>query len=118
MVSSHLLNKVAQTAAGTMGWIFLTTLKANMDSALHDATAVYNVQRCLEELEQCMALKQENHGPEEASISDSKVLSDGEDEHYETVSTCLAARPIVQKKVKTEQPMAEVGASSRSPQCV
>ena len=52
MVSSHLLNKVAQTAAGTMGWIFLTALKANMDSALHDATAVYNVQRCLEELEQ------------------------------------------------------------------
>ena len=47
-----MLNKVAQTAAGTMGWIFLTALKANMDSALHDATAVYNVQRCLEELEQ------------------------------------------------------------------
>ena len=52
VVSSHLLNKVAQTAAGTMGWIFLTALKANMDSALHDATPACNVQRCLEELEQ------------------------------------------------------------------
>ena len=90
-----------------------------MDSAHHDATRACNVQRCLEEPEQwILTLEQEPHGPEEASISDSKVLSDGEDEHYETVSTCLAARPIVQKKVKNEQPMAEVGASSRSPQCV
>ena len=51
-----------------------------MDSTLHDAVPVCNVQRCLEELEQCiLALKQENHGSEEASISDSEAVSDGDD---------------------------------------
>ena len=67
------------TAVGTVGRVFLTALKMNMDSTLHDAVPVCNVQRCLEELEQCMALKQENHGPEEASISDSEAVSDGDD---------------------------------------
>ena len=63
-----------------MGWVFLTALKVNMDSTLHDAVPVCNVQRCLEELEQCiLALKQENHGSEEASISDSEAVSDGDD---------------------------------------
>ena len=38
-------------AAGTVGWIFLTALKMNMDSALCDAVPVLNVQRLLEELE-------------------------------------------------------------------
>ena len=50
VVSSCLPNKVVQIAAGTMGWIFLTALKANMDSALCDATSVHSVQRSLEEL--------------------------------------------------------------------
>ena len=31
-VSFHLLNKAAQTAAGSVGWIGLTALKANMES--------------------------------------------------------------------------------------
>ena len=53
-VSSHLPNKVAQTAAGTIGWIFLTTLQANMDHAPHYATLVHSIQRCLEKLEQCI----------------------------------------------------------------
>ena len=66
-----MLNKAACTAAGNVGWIFLTALKVNMDSALQDATLVCNAQRCLEELEQCiLALEQEPHGPEEPSISD------------------------------------------------
>ena len=43
--------KVAQTAAGTVGWIFLTPLKANMNSAVCNAAPVHSVQRCLEELE-------------------------------------------------------------------
>ena len=102
-----MLNKVAQTAAGTMGWIFLTALKANMDSALHDATAVYNVQRCLEELEQCiLALEQEPCGPEEPSISESQIVSDIDDEYSETICPHLEERPVVQHKVKCEQPMA------------
>lgn len=33
--------------------IFLTALKVNMNSALHDAMQVGDVQRHLEELEQC-----------------------------------------------------------------
>lgn len=43
-VSSH-LNKTAQTAAGTMGRVFLTDLKADMDSALCDAASVHKLQR-------------------------------------------------------------------------
>ena len=31
-VSSRLQNKAAQTAAGSVGWIFLTALKTNMDN--------------------------------------------------------------------------------------
>ena len=101
-----------------MGWIFLTPLKVNMDSSLCDAAPVCNVQRCLEELEQCvLTLEQEPCGPEEPSISDSGVVSDNNDEHYETVGPCLAARPTVQKKVKHEQPVTQQGASSRGPQC-
>ena len=45
-----------------------------------DAALVHNMQRNLEELEQCiLALKHENHGSEEASISDSEAVSDGDD---------------------------------------
>ena len=50
-VSSHLPNKTAQTAAGTMGWVFLTDLKANMDGALCDAAPVHKLQRQEKELE-------------------------------------------------------------------
>ena len=39
-VSSPLPNKAALTAAGTVGWIFLTALKVNMDHALRDAVQV------------------------------------------------------------------------------
>ena len=60
VVSSRLPNKAAQIAAGTMGWIFLTALKVNMDSALHDAMPVLNVQRCLEELEQHIFASEQN----------------------------------------------------------
>ena len=100
-MSSHLLNKAAWTAAGNVGWIFLTALKVNMDSALQDATLVCNAQRCLKELEQCiLALEQEPHGPEEPSISDREVTSDSDDEHHKTVGLCLPERPAVQQKVK------------------
>ena len=34
VVSSHLLDKVAWASAGAVSWIFLTTLKVNMDGAL------------------------------------------------------------------------------------
>ena len=48
-----------------------------MNHALHDAMPVYNVQRCLEELEQqALALEQAPRGPAEHSLSDS-VVSDG-----------------------------------------
>ena len=50
-----------------------------MDQALHDTMLMCNVQRRLEELEQCtLALEQEPWGPEEPSISDSEAVSDGE----------------------------------------
>ena len=51
VVSSHLPNKAARSVSGTMGWVFLIALKANMDSALHDAPG-HSMQRRLEELEQ------------------------------------------------------------------
>ena len=37
VVNSHLLDRAALTATGTMGWTFLIALKVNMDSDLHDA---------------------------------------------------------------------------------
>ena len=51
-VSSHLPDKVAQTAAGTAGRNFQTSLKVNMDRALRETMQACDVQRCLEELEQ------------------------------------------------------------------
>ena len=63
-----------------------------------------------------MVLEQEPCGLEELSISDSEVVSDGDDERYDPVGPHLAARPAVQQKVKHEQPKAkDGGASSRDP---
>ena len=52
VVSCHFPNKAAWTTADTVGWIFLTALKENMNGALHNAMPGRNVQRGLEELEQ------------------------------------------------------------------
>ena len=74
---------------------------------LCDTMLLCNVQRCLEELEQCiLALEQEPCGPEEPSISESQIVSDIDDEYYETICPHLEERPVVQHKVKREQPMA------------
>ena len=54
VVSSRLPDKVVWTVAGTVGWIFLTALKANMDSALCDAMQVCQLQREEEKLEPCL----------------------------------------------------------------
>ena len=79
---------------------------------------MFNGQRHLEELEQCMlALEQEPCDPDKPRISDSKAVSDGDDERYETVGSCLAARSIVQQKVKHQQLMAQGRTSSRGPWC-
>ena len=84
-MSSHLPNKNARTAAGTGGWIFLIDLKASMYHALCVAMLVHNVQRCLEELEQCiLVLQQEPCGPEEPSVSESEAVRDSDDKHYGT----------------------------------
>lgn len=48
-VCSHLLNKVAGTATGSVEWIFLTPLKANMNSVVCDAALEHSMQRCLED---------------------------------------------------------------------
>ena len=54
------------------------------------------VQRSLEELEQCMlALEQKPCSHKGPSISDSEVVSDGDDDFYETTGPCLVARPAV-----------------------
>ena len=109
-------NKNARTAAGTGGWIFLIDLKASMYHALCVAMLVHNVQRRLEELEQCiLVLQQEPCGPEEPSISDSKVVSDSDDERFETEGSHLAERPIVQQKVKHEHLMAQGGHPQGAP---
>ena len=44
VVSSYLLNNVARTATGTVGWILLTAMKANMSSVPRCHTSV----RCAE----------------------------------------------------------------------
>ena len=54
-----------------------------------------------------ICIRAEPRGPEEPSISDSEVVSDGDDEHYETVGLCLDVRYIVQQKLKHEQPTAQ-----------
>lgn len=77
-----------------------------MDHTLPNAALVHNVQRCFEELEQC---------PEEASMSDSKAASDGDEEHYETIGPRLVERPMVQQKVRHEQPMAQDGHPQGAP---
>ena len=57
------------------------------------------MKRHLEELEQCiLVLEQKPRGPEEPSISDSEVVSDSDDECYETAGSHLLARLIVQQK--------------------
>ena len=117
VVSSHLLNKAAGTATGMVGWVFLIALKTNMDGTLRDAVPVHNVQRRLEELEErILTLEQQPRSPEEHSLSDSEVVSDDEDEHYETVGPCWAVRPVVQQKVKPEQPVTQ-GGTLNGPQC-
>ena len=74
VVSSRFPNKAARSVSGTMGWVFLIALKANMDIALHDAPG-HSVQRRLEELEQhILVLGQEPCGPGEPSISDSEAV--------------------------------------------
>ena len=98
------------------GWIILTALKVNVDSALCDVMPAHNVQRHLEDLEQrILALQQEPCGPEEPSISDSEAVSDNDDEHYETVGPCLEASPIMPQKVEHEQPMAQEGHPQGAP---
>ena len=62
-------------------------------------------------------LEQEPRGPKEPSISDSKAVSDGDDERYEPVGPHLAARPAVQQKVKHEQPKAKEGGIVKGSQC-
>ena len=88
-----------------------------MDGALCNAIPVHNVQRHLEELEQhILALEQGPRDSKEHSLSDSEVVSDDEDEHYETVGPCWAVRPVVQQKVKPEQPVTQ-GGTLNGPQC-
>ena len=68
-------------------------------SVLRDAILVHDVQRCSEELEQCMlSLEQEPCGPEEPSICVRELVSDGDDECYETVGPRLAERPLFSGK--------------------
>ena len=82
-----------------MGWIFLVPLKTKMDRVPCDAPLVCNVQRHLGELEQSiLALQQESHGPEEPSICDSEVVSDGDDEHYETVDPACQRGRLCSRK--------------------
>lgn len=72
-----------------------------MDHALRDAVQVCHVQRCLEELAQCMVvLKQELHAPEEPTISDSELVREHYEtkERYKTSGPHLLARPVVQQK--------------------
>ena len=94
---------------------FLTSLKANMDSAPRDATLVHNMQRLLEELDQgIFALEQEPCGPEEPSIFDGKTVSDGDDESYDC-GFLLGSKAYCTAEVKHEQFLAWGGHSQGAP---
>lgn len=85
-VSSCLPDEAARTAAGPVGWVFRTGLKASMDRALRDARLMHQVQRCLGKPEpHVLALEQEPRGPGEPSLSDGEVVRGGDEEGYEGV---------------------------------
>lgn len=85
-VSSCLPDEAARTAAGPVGWVFRTGLKAIMDRALRDARLMHQVQRCLGKPEpHVLALEQEPRGPGEPSLSDGEVVRGGDEEGYEGV---------------------------------
>ena len=117
VVSSRLLDKTVSMAAGTMGWIFLTALKAKTDCALHDAVQVRELHRQEEELELCMhMLEQESRVlVAKPSAFDSEVIRDSDDEHDETAGLYLS-RPDMQQKMKHEEPRAQGGESFKGPQ--
>ena len=81
-----------------------------MGSGLLDGAPVHNMQRCLEELEQCILTI-----GQEPSISEREAVSDSDDEHYETAGLHLAVRPTVMQKVKHEQPVAQGGLPQGAP---
>ena len=110
VVSSCLLDKTVYIAARTVGWIFLTALKAKMDCALHDAVQVCELGRQEEELEPCIHMLEQEISVLVAKPSafDSEVMRDGDDEHDEIMGLHLS-RPIMQQKVKQEEPMAWEG---------
>ena len=90
--------------------------ETNMDSALLDAVQVHKLQRWEEELEQCLGmLEQEMHSLDEPSTSDSEVIRHDDNQQYGTVGPCLLARPVVQQKLKHEQPVAQKGHPQGSP---
>lgn len=79
-VNSHLLDRTAWTAAGTIVWVFLNALKVNMNSALHDAMQVHDVQTLGGTRAVYIDIKQEVHRLEEPSVSDSEVIRNSHDE--------------------------------------
>ena len=78
-----------------------------MNSALHDATQAHEVQRQMKRRVGTMPMYAEaRYGP---SASVYGVMRDDNNEHCETAGPCLAARPVVQQKVKHEPSMAQGG---------
>ena len=70
----------------------------------------YAVQRCLEELAQCVVvLEQELRDPEEPSIPEGEAVRECDNELCETTGSRLAVRPAVQQKGKHEKHVARGG---------
>lgn len=68
-----------------------------MDSAPAVMHWYCNVQRGLEEC--VLALKQELHGPEDPSISDSEAVGDGEFEHYGNCESPLGSKAYCKREI-------------------
>ena len=62
-----------------------------------------------------IGIRARTHGPEEPSISDSKAVSDSDEERYETIGPHLTERSMVQQKVRHERPMAQDGHPQGAP---
>lgn len=110
VVSSRLLDKTVSTAAGTIAWIFLTARKSKMDCALHDAVQGRELHRQEEGLEPWIHMLEQEIRVliAKPSAFDSEVIRDGDNEHDETMGLYLS-KPVMQQKVKHEEPMAWEG---------
>ena len=95
---------------GHASWLFLTALHCNMDSALQEAACIWELEAKKDALEaQVWQLEQEL-----AMAPRSQMAEDAEDGHVEEARP-LHSWPVMQQKVKHEQPLSPGGVAQGAP---